>query len=213
MTSDQERAAPAQQPVADETGWLIELKPSVVQTPAWFQFSCDDDWTTDAFKAVRFARKEDAEQVIAYYGWTEAFASEHMWHSPREHDWHERFDLTCCRNCGIVKRADGKNKPCKGSVKVGPRGGSPSEPELRAEIVRLQAEVERLTPLAVAYDYLEAPDAVDWKSRVEALSAEVGEPVGRFKQYRRNLIKAGALILAEIERLDRRQIREDGANG
>lgn len=60
-----------------------------------------------------------------------------------------------------------------------------SEPELRAEIVSLQAEVERLTPLAVAYDYLEAPDAVDWKARVEALSAEVGKLTEALKPFAR----------------------------
>jgi hypothetical protein len=32
-----------------------------------------------------------------------------------EHDWFEyRPRLTCCRKCGLVKRADGTNKPCKG---------------------------------------------------------------------------------------------------
>jgi len=39
-----------------------------------------------------------------------------------EHDWHERFGLTCCRRCGRVKRRDGENKPCPGQVKVTPRG-------------------------------------------------------------------------------------------
>lgn len=26
--------------------------------------------------------------------------------------------ITCCQNCGILKRADGKNKPCPGKVRV-----------------------------------------------------------------------------------------------
>lgn len=65
----------------EETGWLIELKPSVVTEPTWYG---DDDsgvlgWTTDNLKAVRFARKEDAEAVIRLEGFTEAFASDHMW--------------------------------------------------------------------------------------------------------------------------------------
>ncbi len=40
------------------------------------------------------------------------------------HDW---FDsgmiqgVLSCRICGIVKRSDGKNKPCGGPVRVGPR--------------------------------------------------------------------------------------------
>jgi len=39
------------------------------------------------------------------------------------HEWHERFGLTCCRVCGIVQRADGKNKPCKGPMKLRPLEG------------------------------------------------------------------------------------------
>ena len=38
-----------------------------------------------------------------------------------EHEWFEWRGLTCCKKCGIVRRADDKNKPCKGVVKVGPR--------------------------------------------------------------------------------------------
>lgn len=38
-----------------------------------------------------------------------------------KHDWIDYRGLTCCSLCGIVKHADGKNNPCKGKVKVGPR--------------------------------------------------------------------------------------------
>ena len=65
-----------------ETGWLIELKPSVVTTPVWFQLVSDDDWTSDASKALRFARKQDAEAYIESVGWTGAFSSEHEWSDP-----------------------------------------------------------------------------------------------------------------------------------
>jgi hypothetical protein len=34
------------------------------------------------------------------------------------HEWHERFNLTCCRKCGLVRRADGTSSPCKGIVRV-----------------------------------------------------------------------------------------------
>lgn len=34
------------------------------------------------------------------------------------HQWFNRFGLTCCKSCGIVKRADGRNKPCPGKVRV-----------------------------------------------------------------------------------------------
>ena len=71
-----------QEPVKDETAWLVELKGS---TPSWavcFAGDYDDHWTTDSTKALRFARKADAEAFIAWNGWTEAFASEHMWTTP-----------------------------------------------------------------------------------------------------------------------------------
>lgn len=36
------------------------------------------------------------------------------------HDWFKPdfLDYECCRKCGIVKRADGKNKECRGIVRV-----------------------------------------------------------------------------------------------
>ena len=37
------------------------------------------------------------------------------------HAWFERFGLTCCKKCGIVRRADGQNSPCPGSVRIGLR--------------------------------------------------------------------------------------------
>lgn len=64
-----------------ETGWLIELKPSVVTVPAYWGVDRDGelDWTKDDKAAIRFARKEDAQAVIKHYGWTEADAVEHQW--------------------------------------------------------------------------------------------------------------------------------------
>lgn len=35
-----------------------------------------------------------------------------------DHAWFQRFGLTCCKLCGIVKRRDGANKPCPGPVRV-----------------------------------------------------------------------------------------------
>ena len=35
----------------------------------------------------------------------------------RAHHWIKRFGLPCCKLCGIVRRADGKNKPCPGPVR------------------------------------------------------------------------------------------------
>lgn len=47
------------------------------------------------------------------------------------HDWHLRFGLTCCKRCGIVRRADGLNRACTGPVRLGLRsriGGDRSSP-------------------------------------------------------------------------------------
>ncbi len=69
----------------EETGWLIELRQPKAEfisaRPAWWGDTGGDvlGWTEDHAKAVRFARKQDAEMVIADIGWTEAFATEHMW--------------------------------------------------------------------------------------------------------------------------------------
>jgi len=41
-----------------------------------------------------------------------------------EHDWHERFNLICCRKCGLVRRADGTSNPCRGIVRVALRSGT-----------------------------------------------------------------------------------------
>jgi hypothetical protein len=66
--------------VADETAWLIELPEK--SGPKYFQPVWDDDWTPDVNKALRFARKEDAERYIEHVGWNRAKAVEHMWCDP-----------------------------------------------------------------------------------------------------------------------------------
>ena len=33
------------------------------------------------------------------------------------HLWIKKFGLMVCKHCGIVQRADGKNKPCPGKVR------------------------------------------------------------------------------------------------
>lgn len=73
-------AANASEGDGRETGWLIELRG---QRPTWFQLADGDNWTDDSTKALRFARKADAESYIEEIGWTEAFASEHEWLDPR----------------------------------------------------------------------------------------------------------------------------------
>lgn len=34
------------------------------------------------------------------------------------HHWFQKFGLIACKHCGVVQRADGKNKPCPGKVRV-----------------------------------------------------------------------------------------------
>lgn len=61
----------------DYTAWLIEMID--FGFPVYFRPENDDDWTKDHDAALHFSRKQDAEHVINYYGWTRAKAVEHMW--------------------------------------------------------------------------------------------------------------------------------------
>jgi Zn-finger protein len=36
----------------------------------------------------------------------------HRWIEPKSGEWQ------CCKDCGIIRRADDTNKPCKGKVRV-----------------------------------------------------------------------------------------------
>jgi hypothetical protein len=68
--------------MGEETGWLIELRGRV---PTWFRLTGEEPhWTSDSHEALRFARKQDAEAYIADVGWTEAFATEHVWVDPAD---------------------------------------------------------------------------------------------------------------------------------
>jgi hypothetical protein len=64
-----------------EYGWLIELKPEHQRRPIYYGENDEGvlGWTADSLRAIRFARKEDAEMVIECEGLTEAFACEHGW--------------------------------------------------------------------------------------------------------------------------------------
>ena len=65
----------------DETAWLIETDEG--GSINYFQLAHDDDWSFDANKALRFARREDAQAYIDHIGWTEPRPVEHMWCAPR----------------------------------------------------------------------------------------------------------------------------------
>lgn len=115
----------------DYSAWLIEINDSAnADHPVYHQFKMDDDWTKSHDAACHFTRKQDAESVIEYYGWTRAKAVEHCWPEPAEreviaesngHHWIKWRHFVCCRDCGFIRRADDKNKPCRGVVTVGPR--------------------------------------------------------------------------------------------
>lgn len=72
------------EPKTAETGWLIEAWDSRMGVfgARWFALrtgECEPGWITDSTKALRFARKADADAYIADIGWTEAKATEHGW--------------------------------------------------------------------------------------------------------------------------------------
>ena len=39
----------------------------------------------------------------------------------KRHEWWIWNGLECCKVCGIVRRNDGKNSPCRGATKIKPR--------------------------------------------------------------------------------------------
>lgn len=72
-----------------EFAWLIE-KGSEDGRPVYRAMSempgAEGYWTSDPYKALRFARKKDAEDVIRAYKVTGASAVEHGWDTR----WHSR---------------------------------------------------------------------------------------------------------------------------
>ena len=67
----------------DQAGWIIEQD----DPPIYHTVSSDHDehWTSDVNKALRFARKKDAEAYVDHVGWTvpPVRIAEHMWPLPR----------------------------------------------------------------------------------------------------------------------------------
>jgi len=65
-----------------ETGWLCEM-PSRSGPPTWWSLTDTEGdggyFTSDSSKALRFARKEDAQAYIDEAGWTEIIPTEHQW--------------------------------------------------------------------------------------------------------------------------------------
>lgn len=65
----------------EESGWLCER--TIEGSPHWYaigeEFEDGFDWIKDSTKALRFARKVDAQNYIDEIGWTEVTATEHGW--------------------------------------------------------------------------------------------------------------------------------------
>lgn len=69
---------PEEAPSEQEVGWLIERRkptPEWLFVPEWAGF----DWTNDSLKALRFSRREDAEQILKMMESEDAIATEHGW--------------------------------------------------------------------------------------------------------------------------------------
>jgi len=62
-----------------ETAWLIERQmeegAAWLYVIDWFAFG----WTADSLQAIRFARREDAEQMLKMLENYECKATEHQW--------------------------------------------------------------------------------------------------------------------------------------
>jgi hypothetical protein len=61
-----------------ETGWLIE-RSHAHGGPQWLIASWTFQWTTDSTKAIRFCRREDAEQIASMMETEEVCITEHRW--------------------------------------------------------------------------------------------------------------------------------------
>ena len=73
-------SAPA---MRDERGWLIEWPTTADSHPRWWH--PDHGWTVDASRAIRYARKEDAEAAIRNGCFVSTIcATEHAWLAPQE---------------------------------------------------------------------------------------------------------------------------------
>jgi hypothetical protein len=44
------------------------------------------------------------------------------------HTWIKWHKMICCRDCGFIRRADDKNKPCRGKVGITLRDEQSREP-------------------------------------------------------------------------------------
>lgn len=80
---------------------------------------CNGDWTD--WQDKRFAADTLLDALSMAFVESKLPTPRKVVAESNGHHWIERFNLVCCRDCGFVRRADDKNKPCKGVVKVGLR--------------------------------------------------------------------------------------------
>jgi hypothetical protein len=76
------RFAHGQPRISIEVAWLIEewdSKSSAFKARWWTLNGENGEWTKDSLRALRFARKIDAQAYIDDLGWTEAIPTEHRW--------------------------------------------------------------------------------------------------------------------------------------
>lgn len=65
----------------ETTGWVVEHGP--IFAPAYLRFAPSGPcWTLDPYKAVRFARRDDAEAAVAAFEPERGRATEHGWARP-----------------------------------------------------------------------------------------------------------------------------------
>lgn len=76
---------------------------------AWEAVKLSDNLRSTRQKLSLYDLRELIEAIV------HAAIGAHDWFTPNF------IGYECCRACGIIKRADGKNKPCKGPVGVRPR--------------------------------------------------------------------------------------------
>ena len=111
--------------MSEGNGWVIEHGASEVSRPRYWGGVYG--WTYDNLQAVRFAREADARSQAEAMddGVPDNYRiCEHLWADPPAHEWFTPDFLAyeCCRYCGIVRRLDGKNRPCRGRVGISLRG-------------------------------------------------------------------------------------------
>lgn len=97
---------------------------------------CNGDWTS--YEDRRFAADTILDALCTAVTERKLPAARRVIAESNGHHWVERFNLVCCRDCGIVRRADDNNKPCKGVVTVELR--APSSPGERMREALVEAE-------------------------------------------------------------------------